>query len=226
MENITEDMFQSMSADEKWKVCSNFQSKVKLFLSLDKKLDVLVDKFEKLESELSVSKAANHALKEDNVALRRRLNRLEQYGRQENVIISGIPDSVEDKNLEKCAIKLMAKLKVRVYSSDIVDCHRLKKRGTGIIRFVNRKNARDAISNSRSLKDVDTSDIWGVNATTYVSMNLIPEYLSLRFQLKNLKAEAKIFGFGTNKRGLWAKVSATSQKKQIEVEEDIIALVN
>ena len=50
-------------------------------------------------------------------------NLLEQYGRRNNLEMTGIPDDVEDKDLEKKVIKILDKIEVNVRSRDIEVCH-------------------------------------------------------------------------------------------------------
>ena len=57
-----------------------------------------------------------------------KINRLDQYGRRDNLEIAGIPDSVRDDNLEAEVIKLFSEVDVVVESGDIVACHRLPKK--------------------------------------------------------------------------------------------------
>ena len=68
-----------------------------------KKIDNLEGKIEKITSELAVTKQVNSVLKSSISSLQRKLNVLEQYGRKENVEISGVPKNtpqLENKNYE------------------------------------------------------------------------------------------------------------------------------
>ena len=70
--------------------------------------------------------------------------------------MTGIPDDVEDKDLEEKVIKILDKIEVNVTSKDIEACHRVGKSRNNskktIIRFVNRKFAKKALVNRKSLK--------------------------------------------------------------------------
>ena len=179
-----------------------------------------IGKVEQLESQSSISKSINKALKDEILSLKRNANRNSQYSRQDNVEFSGIPDDIPDKNLESTAIALLKKMDVSVEPRDIVDCHRLPKRKSVIVRFVNRKNAVKAIANGKQLRN-NVSDMFSGNCVVYVNRNLIPEYLSLRWKTKQLKQSSYVHEFGVNKRGIWAKMGPESRKKQIEIEEDL-----
>ena len=66
---------------------------------------------------------------------------LEQYGRSNNIEISGIPDSVEQSSLEEKIVFVFSNIGVNVTSSDIETCRgTTKKRNNSrktIIRFTN-----------------------------------------------------------------------------------------
>ena len=70
--------------------------------------------------------------------------------------MTGIPDDVEHKDLEEKVIKILDKIEVNVTSKDIEACHRVGKSRNNskktIIRFVNRKFAKKALVNRKSLK--------------------------------------------------------------------------
>ena len=52
---------------------------------------------------------------------------LEQYGRRNNIEVSGILDSVGDNDLEEKVISVFANVGFEVKSNDIEDCHRIGK---------------------------------------------------------------------------------------------------
>ena len=87
-------------------------------------------------------------------------NNLEQYGRRNNVIISGIPDSVDNNQLEGPVTEILTDININVASNDIEACHRIGKKDSRIgstktiIRFVNRKHAKQALYNKKKLPQV------------------------------------------------------------------------
>ena len=69
-------------------------------------------------------------LQEENAKLRSRVevlenkfNHLEQYGRRNNTEVSGIPDLLDDNELECSVIKIMKTIDVEVDDRDIEACH-------------------------------------------------------------------------------------------------------
>ena len=105
---------------------------------------------EKIRSELAVTKTVNATLKNTVTELQRKMNHLDQYGRRDNIEISGVPKNVE--NLEDKMIALLGKIDVVVNPADIVACHPLKREGAAIIRFVNRKHAYAALKNAKKIE--------------------------------------------------------------------------
>ena len=84
------------------------------------------------------------------VSLETSTTALEQYGRRNNLVLSGILDTTADDELESTVISVLGDIDVEVESSDIEDC-----RGTGkpdkanskktIIHFANRKYCKKAL---------------------------------------------------------------------------------
>ena len=58
-------------------------------------------------------------------------NNLEQYGRRNNIVISGIPDSVDVNQLENQSLKC-TDININVVSNDNEACHRIGKKDTRI----------------------------------------------------------------------------------------------
>ena len=84
------------------------------------------------------------------------IQNLEQYGRRNNIIISGIPDSVGNNQMEESVTKIITDINVNVASNDIEACHRIHKKDSRIastktiIRFVNREHAKQALYNKKN----------------------------------------------------------------------------
>ena len=102
----------------------------------------LKEKCEKLENRVAILES-NH-------------NDLAQYGRQNNVVFSGIPENVPDNNLESTVISVLLDIDVQVEPRDIEACHRIgkptSKTQKTIVRFVNRKNCEKVLANKKTLE--------------------------------------------------------------------------
>ena len=214
------DITQMWEAYEKLKIDRDSFDQLTLQLSTTvHKIDKMEEKVQKLTDELAISKNVNSVLKNSVTMLQRKMNNAEQYGRRENVEVSGVPHNAQ--NLEEKLIALLKKIDVNVKPSDIAACHPLKREGTAIIRFVNRKNADLALKNSKRLKNLDNSDVWGKRCVNFINSNLSPANLKLRWQWKVLKAKQLIHSFGVDTRGVWLKKSENQPKKRIEIEADL-----
>ena len=86
-------------------------------------------KFQQLENRVALIESSHDAL--------------EQYGRRNNLVVSGIADSVQDSDLESTVTSILSDINVNVESREVEDYHRIGKSNSGpkktITRFVNRK---------------------------------------------------------------------------------------
>ena len=100
----------------------------------------------RLQEENQILRQKCNKLEAKIVKLEREQNSLVQYGRRNNIVISGIPDSIDGSNLENTVICMMSDINVNIEESDIEACHRFgkpdvkSKSNKTVLRFVNRKN--------------------------------------------------------------------------------------
>ena len=85
----------------------------------------LVSTNERLTSELTVVKNVNSILENRVVNLEKQLSKNEQYGRRNNVEISGISNQIPDQDLEENIIKICKDSDINISPMDIEGCHRL-----------------------------------------------------------------------------------------------------
>ena len=111
------------------------------------------------------------------ISLKINQNKFEQYGRRSNIEVSGIPDSVKDNCLEKKIISVFTSVGIDVKSYDIKGCHRIGKSQNSskktIVRFSNRKFAKQALYNMKKLKLIDKSAL-GLANDEFINENLTP----------------------------------------------------
>ena len=108
-----------------------------LILNLEKKL---ISKFDGLDKEiLNLKDVIIKNLQVENQRLRKKVsslkskvillesghNSLEQYGRRNNIEISGILDGVLDQNLEQKILEILGEVYVSVSPNDLEACHRI-----------------------------------------------------------------------------------------------------
>ena len=117
---------------------------------------------------------------EDKVTrLEENLNRLDQYGRRNNIVLSGIPECVAGNTLEATVASVLADVDVAVDSNALETCHRFgrperttKSRKT-IDRFRNRKYCKKGLLNREKLAKLDNEKPQlGSSNKIFISENL------------------------------------------------------
>ena len=104
--------------------------------------DVII---KRLQDENELLRAKCNKLENEIVSLVSSTNQVEQYGRRNNIVISGISDDISDNDLESTVINIMKDVDVDINSSDLEGCHKISKSGRRtaskktVVRFTNRK---------------------------------------------------------------------------------------
>ena len=122
---------------------------------------------------------------------------LEQYSRRNNLVISGIPDSIQDSDLESTVASILSDIDVNIESREVEECHRIGKSNNGskktIIRFVNRKYCKKALLNRKQLERM----IWKKHqlvggSRIFINENLTVKKQAFGFQLLTAKKKGTI----------------------------------
>ena len=226
--SISEEQFNSLNDQQKWELYTKASVDRAAFEELGQKLTTAIDALRKCEEEvvkvkgqLKVNGAVNKKLSSDVKLLQKRLNELDQYGRRENVVVTNVPTTLPNDDIERKIITLLYKSNLVVRPCDIVACHRTKKKSSVIVRFVNRKDAMSAVKNSRKIRELDTSDIWGENLDNSIYPNLTPLNMRLRYIAKKLKGRRLISNFGSSVFGIWITREDDSDKEPVNSEDDL-----
>lgn len=152
----------------------------------------LLSRFDDLNSEIhNVKDVIIKRLQDENERLRNKVcslekkvislesdhNSLEQYGRRNNIEVSGIPDNVRQNDLEDKVIEVVSAINVEISKEDIEACHRIGKSHNNlkkktIVRFTNRKVAKSALYKRKHLQSMDKSSIGLQNAEIFINENL------------------------------------------------------
>ena len=66
-------------------------------------------------------------LENDVISNESSVNASEQYGRRNNIAVSGIPVHVSDRDLEETVISVLSDIEVNVSPNDVEACHRIGK---------------------------------------------------------------------------------------------------
>ena len=112
---LTEAALKKMSKDDIITLALYFQGKFNSTLA-NISIDIveLNYKFEKLESELMVSRSVNSNLLKKRTILERQCRGDNQYSRRKCLEISGIPENNENKDLENLTLQIFEKIDISV----------------------------------------------------------------------------------------------------------------
>ena len=158
----------------------------------------LIEKVNQLQMENSVLKELQAFMKLSN----ERLEKLEreqnwhfQYQRRNSIEITGIPESVDQKDLEDEVVNIFKVAGVKVNGRELDNfqmqaCHRIGKKGITIVKFVNRKFAYEGLRCGRNLKG---KEIFGANSKVYINNSFCREYQYLNYCVRKAKSNNKIF---------------------------------
>ena len=141
---------------------------------------------------LNVTFDVVNQLQEKIVSVEFKSNSAEQYGRQNNIEINGIPNSISHDNLESTVIDVLSKAtNVHVTANDIEACHRIgKSKGNSkktFVRFINRKHCKCVLLNRRKLKSFSSESIELPNVKIYFNEDSTEYNNTLAFYGRNLK---------------------------------------
>ena len=133
---LPEEALRKLTKDELVNLSLEYQSKFNSTLAnIDKDMSELRNDFKKLEADLVISRAVNTKLRDNNFP---RASELEcssasvlqnvstpecQYSSRESQEITGLPDDINNEDLEEKARMIFEKLNVTADSSNVEDCH-------------------------------------------------------------------------------------------------------
>ena len=145
---LNEAALRKLGKEEIIKLAQEYQSKFESTLSsinnIKTDLSELRKYYEKLESDVIITKQVNTKFCDKMKFLERQCWANEQYSRRECLKISGVPESVAVNHLEGKVLKLLEKFDVEVHPDDIEACHWIKSNAgpkNVIIKMSRRKDA-------------------------------------------------------------------------------------
>ena len=127
---------------------------------------------------------------------------LQQYTRRNNIEISGLPETIEDKSLEDTVIKIAKVVDISIAKNDIEACHRLRRRKKDngprriIVRFVNRKIAEKFMRKGNELRKPYIFEKADLTEKIYINNNLCSYYRYLWGKVKSLYQKQLLILFG------------------------------
>ena len=145
---------------------------------------------ERLNRELTIVKNVDNVLKNRIVNLEKELSKNEQYGRRNNVEISGIPNQISDQDLKENIVKICKDSDINISLMDIEGCHRLPLgRNTTnttkrfIVKIVNRKQSEAMLQWRKDINSI---------IKVFVTHSLCPYYRFLWGKCKDLQRKWRI----------------------------------
>ena len=192
----TEEALGKLSKKELITILLSFESKVES--ASNKILDQvrqLNQKFSELEFENSVVKQANSLLSKRLVDQGRQCWANVQDSRRRKCLeVVGIPERVQNNELEDKVLTIFKKISSEVSPRDIEACHRLKKvNDRVIIKSSQRKDCEQIMSVKKELKHLKMQE-FGLpgNRSIFTNISLCPYYRMLWSKCKRLHDLGKI----------------------------------
>ena len=194
--SLSESALKKLHKDEIINLALDNQSKFDSTLAgIRNELSDLKKYFEQLRSDLSVTKLVNTKLKGKVVSLERQTWSNSQYSRRECLALSGIPETIENKDLEGTVLGIFEKLDVD--PSNVEDCHWIKpSKGPKkvIVKLSRRKDANKIRLLKKVLKGMNLSSL-GINSTVYINDSLCTCYKMLWGKCRKLLLNKYIYSF-------------------------------
>ena len=137
--------------------------------------------------------------------------------------ISGVPESVSEKDLEGKNLNLFQKIGIEVHTDNIETCHWVKSNAGPkkiTIKMSRRKDADKIRRAKKKLKGLDLSSI-GINSAVFINDSLCRCYKNLWAKCKKLWLNKFIHGFWTSNGSIRLKVTETRNVHVISHDADL-----
>ena len=189
----------------------------------------LIDIINNLQTENAALKVMQSYIQTQN----ERLERLEkshyqnlQYQRRDTIEIAGIPDTIQQRDLEGEVVKIYEAAKVlvdgyKLASWQIQACHRIGKKGNTIVKFVNRKHAREGLFCGRNLKE---ANVYGNGTKIYINTSFCGEYRHINYLVRQAKKANRIFRWKVKNGVNHVQLEEGGDFKEIGHKNDLIRL--
>ena len=197
---------------------ANYQQKYDITLDrISKELAELRKSYNKLESNVAITKAVNESLKNQILMQERQCWNNAQYSRRETLEISGIPEYIDDGELEWKVLTVLSKLDVNVDPANVEACHWLKSNNKGkkvILKLPRRKDSDEIRRVRRKLKTTDLKPI-EIITPVYINDSLCFYYKKLWSKCKKLWSNKFIFGYWVSNGSIKIRILERSPVKVI-----------
>ena len=145
-----------------------------------------------------------------------------RFFRRENIEFHNVPESIDQKSLEKHILAVLESINIQLQHYDIVAVHRIGKIIHGknrkvLVRFINRKNAFRCLKNSRKLKH-STNIMF---KSYFITENLCPDNRQIFNRCYKLKKHGDIYNVWTYNGAVFFKFSENEDVISIKHFDDI-----
>ena len=180
------------------------------------------DNFAKLQTELVVTKRVTSELCKRIVTIERQCWANVQYSRRECLKVAGIPQQVDDKNLETKVPSIFHKIGCTIDATFIDDCYRLGKNNVRVTgKFTRWKNCKQIFKIKKDLRDLNMDDLDLPRDTKiYINQSLCPYYRILWSKAKRLQNIDSIDNFYISSGSIKIKVTENSSPVTITHLDD------
>ena len=121
---------------------------------------------------------------------------MDQYSHRNNVIVDGIPSSVEKRELKDKYIEVLGKIDIKIHETDIEACHRLGKSSKTIILFVSRTFFSKILEKKSKLSEIKKETLTEIGLLETVKLfirpNLSPYNEEISFNCRELRRKGQI----------------------------------
>ena len=191
--------------------------------------------FRKLESDLAISRNVNDKLTKQLILLERKCWANGQYSRRECLEISGMPESIQDDDLEDCILKIFNECDTPVDPPNIEACHWLKSKARPnnvITKLSKRKDVFSILKRKKKLKSVDITKV-GLpqESSVFINQSLCSYYKYLWSFCKRLHSKKLLHSFWVSNSNVSLKnrqntlVMLVSHVSDLEKHFDIKGLI-
>ena len=202
---------------------SKFESKLSSTNDIKTDLSELRKYYEKLESDVIITKQLNTKLCDKMKFLEHQCWANEQYSKRGCLEISDVPESFVVNDLEGKVLKLLEKIDVGVHPDHIEACNWIKSNAGPkkvIIKLSRRKDADKIRRAKKKLRGLNLSST-GINSAVYINDSLCRYYKNLWAKCKKLWLNKFIHGFWTSNGSIRLKLTETGNVRVITHDADL-----
>ena len=196
-------------------------------------IDTLVDENEKLQEKVKKLEKRLRDVEDDvdeNIDtinnLKVKVESCNQYGRRNNIEISGVPNAVADDDLEGKVVQILNEINVPVSVNDIEACHRLPIPRSNpdatkkvIVRFVNRKHCIEALKVKKDLDNIDMASLdFSEETKLYINENLNRYFSKIGWQCRKLRNGRRIDSYVFKNEAFVIKYGVSGHERKITKE--------